>query len=327
MVIALKSYERGSFIRFFLIYTSVFMLMFIALASLYYFQERQRLFKEKRVEVMLAFNECKRINSLLQNEEICEMQSSRPDMSKTTETLLYTSLLTLIFTLGAGFILARISLKPVRDSVERMDSFINGIVHDINTPLSIVKLNAQSIARRLDDEKLIAKNRRIIQASEHIENLEEQLLFTLKIHHYELQKKKFDLFSKLQERQGYWNDLKTNINVNVIGERISVNADEIALLRMIDNVVINAIKYSKQDQNVTIELRGNELKVVDRGEGIKNPKMVFEKYYRESTKVDGLGLGLFLVYQIAIMHKVKININSQLGNGTTFSFDISSITH
>lgn len=327
MVIVLNSYEKRSFIRFFLIYVSVFLLLFTALASLYYFKEYQRLFQEQKLEVKLKYNECKLLNSFDSKSKPCKMANINIHTAPIFSSLFYASLISLIFILPVGFILARLSLKPIRDSVDAMDSFINGIVHDINTPLSIVKLNAQSINRKLDDEKLIAKNKRIIEATEHIEALEEQLLFVLRIHHYELQKNHFNLYNIIQERQAYWNDIRKNVNVVIDGDSLDVNADERTILRMIDNVVINAIKYSNMHQSVKVVCKDGKLIVSDYGAGIKNPKKIFDKYYRESTDSKGLGLGLYVVSEIAKMHNIDITISSKLGLGTAFSFDISSITH
>jgi signal transduction histidine kinase len=231
----------------------------------------------------------------------------------------------LIFILPIAFIVAKLSLKPVRQSVETMDNFINGIVHDINTPLSVIRINAQSMKNRLENSFFIEKNSRIIQGVEHIEALEEQLLFMLKIHQYTPQKTDFDIYEAIEQRQGYYKDIRQSLDIVVDGEATQVNADKYALRRMIDNIVINAIKYSPSKSIVSISIKNNILVIKDNGEGIKNPKEIFNKYYRESKTTKGLGLGLYVVKEIANMHKLNIEVSSKVGVGTIFSINLSGI--
>jgi len=234
-------------------------------------------------------------------------------------------LFSLIFILPLAFSVAKLSLRPIRQSVETMDNFINGIVHDINTPLSIIRINAQSMKNKLQNSSFIEKNNRIMQGIDHIEALEEQLLFMLRIHQYIPQKTNFNLYEVLKERQGYYKDIRQSLEIIVKGESIKINGDRYALTRMIDNIVTNSIKYSPPKGKVHITLKDNILYIQDNGEGIKNPKEVFNKYYRESKNTKGLGLGLYVVKEIANMHNLHIKISSKVGIGTNFSINLSSI--
>jgi len=235
-------------------------------------------------------------------------------------------LFSLLFILPIAYFVAKLSLLPIRLSVETMDNFINGIVHDINTPLSVIRINAQSINNRLQDKLLLSKNSRIIQATEHIEALEEQLLFMLRIHQYIPKKENFSLDKLLLERQGYYKDIRQSIEISIKVEPLHLYADRDALSRMIDNIVINAIKYSHPNATVTISLQNALLKIKDSGEGIKKPKEVFNKYYRESKTTKGLGLGLYVVKEIANAHNIEIEIDSKMGVGTSFIIHLKNIT-
>jgi len=233
--------------------------------------------------------------------------------------------ITLFFTLIISFFLAKLSLQPMRNSIEMMDSFINGIVHDINTPLSVININAQSLKKKLSEPKLLAKSERIIQGVEHIESLEEQLLFMLRIHNYTLKKSRLNLQELLQNRLAYYNDIRADVKVVFEGEKLLVEGDSDALTRMIDNILINAVKYSHKNSQVTLTLQERKLFIKDSGVGIKKPQEVFNKYYRESHNTKGLGLGLYVVKEIAQMHHLKIEIDSKLNKGTTFIINLHSI--
>jgi two-component system OmpR family sensor kinase len=327
-VIVLESYEKHSFFRFFFIFITVFLSLFLALASLYYYKESHRYFQEQKLQNKIIFAECEHLFKLLPSSKECIMEPVNIDekLTKIHTEIAVTFFITLLLIVPFAYFLARLSLRPMRQSVETMDSFINGIVHDINTPLSIIRINAQSMQKRLSEQKLIEKNARIIQGADHIEALEAQLLFMLRIHNYEPQYSDFDLYALLLQRLAYWSDIRRFVTITLEGETTLVTADIDAITRMIDNMVLNAIKYSPAHSDVKITCKNNLLRIEDQGEGIKNPKEVFNKYYRESKHTKGLGLGLYVVKAIASMHRLEIDIDSVVNRGTTFSILLTPIS-
>ncbi|MDF1880789.1 HAMP domain-containing histidine kinase [Sulfurimonas sp. MAG313] len=322
------SYEKSSFYRFFFIYTIVFLLLFSALASLYYYKESKRYFQEKKTSHKITYLECVRLHEMLKDTHECQMQAIdiRQKIKTIYEEIFIALLLTLVITLPLGYFLARLSLKPMRDSVERMDGFINGIIHDINTPLSVIKINAQSMSKRIQDPKLQEKSERIIQGVDQIEALEEMLLFSLKLDSYALSISRFDLADELQKRLHFYKAIRSNITLSLQSEICFINADCAALMRLVDNIVSNAMKYSRSNSKVNIQLKGKILLVEDFGIGIKRPKEVFQKYYREAENIQGIGIGLYIVAQIAKMHKLEIKVESEVNKGTRFYFSVENLS-
>ncbi len=107
--------------------------------------------------------------------------------------------------------------------------------------------------------------------------------------------------------------------------------DHEKIRQVINNMIDNAIKYSKQG-DITVTLDANEtditLKVIDHGKGIRPedaPKL-FQKYSRGSdsaTHATGLGLGMYVAKVVVEQHQGKIWAESQgLGSGATFAFSI-----
>ena len=240
--------------------------------------------------------------------------------------IFYAFLLALGLILPFVYFLAHLSLRPMREAVSAMDGFINGIVHDINTPLSVIRMNAQSISKAVKEDKIKTKASRLLQGIQQIESLEEQLLFSIKIGQYELKKESFDLGAVLQDREHYYASLRASISIKVEAFSYKVTADKAAVLRMIDNIVLNAIKYSPSKKHVTLTLKDDILHVKDEGVGIKHPKKVFDKYYREAKQSKGIGLGLYIVAEVANLHNLHIDIESKLGVGTTFKIDLKAIS-
>jgi signal transduction histidine kinase len=139
--------------------------LFFALASLYYYKERQRYFQEQKVENKLDFAECKHLKKMLPSAPECKMFPVVIDdkLRIVYTEIFYAFLLALVLILPFSYFLARLSLRPMREAVSAMDGFINGIVHDINTPLSVIRMNAQSITKAVKDEKIKIKASRLLQ--------------------------------------------------------------------------------------------------------------------------------------------------------------------
>jgi two-component system phosphate regulon sensor histidine kinase PhoR len=109
-------------------------------------------------------------------------------------------------------------------------------------------------------------------------------------------------------------------------------ADELHISNMVHNLIDNAIKYSEQEPHVTVTTRTENgyaiLQVSDNGIGIakEDQKHIFEKFYRVSTgnvhNVKGFGIGLNYVSQVVALHKGKISLESEPGQGSTFTISL-----
>ena len=108
----------------------------------------------------------------------------------------------------------------------------------------------------------------------------------------------------------------------IIGNKSSVEA-------MFINLINNAIKYTPSEGQVSVEMSENaqnvQIEVSDTGIGVENEDIprIFDKFYRvrsESTKnISGTGLGLSIVKSVVDAHRGAINVESKVGEGTTFT--------
>ena len=116
-------------------------------------------------------------------------------------------------------------------------------------------------------------------------------------------------------------------------DEIIVNADKERIEQVLTNLVVNSLKYGKQDgtTEVGVESLANNkflIRVTDNGEGIskENLPRIFERFYRVdksgSRKEGGSGLGLSIVKHIVEAHNEKIYVESQLAIGSEFSFTL-----
>lgn len=108
--------------------------------------------------------------------------------------------------------------------------------------------------------------------------------------------------------------------------KLEIFVDKIALSRLLTNLISNAIKFTPAGGLINVEAShsGSEVivKVTDNGHGIEANRrhILFEKYSRldQHAQIDGTGLGLFIVRNIVDAHGGRIEVQSQVGQGTTF---------
>ena len=113
-----------------------------------------------------------------------------------------------------------------------------------------------------------------------------------------------------------------------------VLGDEDKIKQVISNLLTNAVKYCGQDKSVFINVKhwGKivHLEVIDHGMGIKPEELpyVWERYYKSSSHhvrtTSGSGLGLSIVKEILQLHKSKFGVESKVGKGTTFWFELEA---
>jgi PAS domain S-box-containing protein len=136
------------------------------------------------------------------------------------------------------------------------------------------------------------------------------------------------LRSALETMGGQILEKKLNLNVDLPTEMPPVRGNPIRLRQMLDNLIGNAIKYTPEsgDISISVELQKDQdiLRISDSGPGIPpaDQPHIFEKFYRASNVpkgVGGSGLGLAIVKSIIDNHQGRIWVDSQLGNGTTFT--------
>ncbi|HTR82110.1 MAG TPA: ATP-binding protein [Bacteroidota bacterium] len=129
----------------------------------------------------------------------------------------------------------------------------------------------------------------------------------------------------VQRHIGLRVDLATDPELEVLG-------DKERLREVMSNLIDNAIKYNKESGDVIVSAKANDGKVVievsDSGSGIAEEHLsrIFERFYRvdkdRSREVGGTGLGLAIVKHIVEAHGGKVEVESTLGKGTTFRFDL-----
>jgi two-component system CheB/CheR fusion protein len=221
---------------------------------------------------------------------------------------------------------------------QKKDEFISIASHEMKTPLTTVKGYLQLLEMELSSNKdnelsfLYAKKASL--SVTRLNDLISELLDVSKIKNGKLNYNftffNFDeMVENAIENMQYSSPFHTIIKTGSIGRNIFGDKDR--LQQVVINLLSNAIKYSPSADKVFINISFNNGKVKvsikDTGIGIaKNDiDQIFERYYRvaaHALQFQGLGIGLFISYEIIQRHQGKLWAESELGKGSTFYFTL-----
>jgi len=232
----------------------------------------------------------------------------------------FSGVLVLLALLSALF--SMYALYPLRSALHLTREFVRDIIHDVNTPLSALRLNVGMLKRESSKNLQIE---RIEQSVENILNLQKNLRDYLDEH--TLEAGRIELEVLIQERIEMVKKLYPGITFTAELEPLMLYADRSALERIVDNLLSNGAKYNRSggNVNITIDARFARVKISDTGEGITDPKKVFRRFYTENAK--GVGIGLHIVKKLCDMMQIDITIESIKGRGSVFTLDMAKLTH
>lgn len=216
----------------------------------------------------------------------------------------------------------------------KKNEFIALASHELKTPLTTVKGYLQILERSEIDQVGRRFLTKALKQLERINALIAELLDISKIEagklsfHFEL----FDMSEMVLDvvETFHFSSQTHTIFVNNIHGDYHVQADRQRIEQVIINLLTNAIKYSPEANNVHVILESSphevSVQVIDEGMGMSRDQQekVFTRFYQVegTSKMTGLGLGLYLSKEIVERHGGHIGVNSQIGKGSTFYFSI-----
>jgi len=239
----------------------------------------------------------------------------------------------LLFILAGAVFVFRATRKQIK-LAQQQQNFMMAVTHELKTPISIAKLNLETLLKRKLDEatqhKLISNS---IDETDRLDALCNNILYAAQ----------FDLGYKGNKQQVNVSDLvqktaesfSNRINRNIqtyIQRNVFISADETLLQMLLNNLTENAIKYSKQNITLNLAQQNNKtiMQVSDAGPGIpdeEKPK-VFDKFYRIGNELSrttkGTGLGLYLCKKIVEDHNADITITDNKPSGSIFTITFIS---
>jgi two-component system, OmpR family, sensor kinase len=218
-------------------------------------------------------------------------------------------------------------LKPLFKSDEKLELSIKETIHELNIPVSTIKMNTQLLEKTITDEKSLKRLDRIKQASNNLLKLYENMEYNIKKEIDKIEKQEFYLDELVETCVEKFDDIKKDVKIIVNIPNIRLFTDLNGFEKTIDNLISNAIKYNiKENPIVEISFKENIFSIYNSGEQIdtKNLFIVFDKYFQEDSKKDGFGLGLAMVKEFCDKNKIAINIDT-LEEGNRFNLNLKNI--
>jgi len=240
---------------------------------------------------------------------------------------------------GSVFVLHDLTRLKQLENTRR--EFVANVSHELRTPLSLIKGFVETLLEGAkDDPQLSVRFLQTIQ--KHTDRLTFLIEDLLTISRLEGGRAAMNLQTvdlreavdrTLEDLDARAREKRTRLR-NEVPEGLTAQADSDRLQQVLDNLVENAIKYGRDDGEVTVGARSvSEAKVEvwvrDNGPGIPGDAhaRVFERFYRvdraRSRETGGTGLGLAIVKHIIQAHGGEVWLESEVGAGSTFHFTLT----
>ncbi len=231
-------------------------------------------------------------------------------------------------------------IRELRKMEQYRKEFVGNVSHELKTPI----FNAQGyietvLESDMEDKEFIKQY--LEKANSNIERLENIVNDLLEISKFEtgriqLEKEAFDIVKQIKKVFFQYQHIaqQQQVTMTIHGDEnmYFVFADKKRAMQVLENLISNSIKYGKEGGHTDIYFHDLDdqflIDITDDGPGIgaEHLPRLFERFYRadksRNRKIGGTGLGLSIVKNIIEAHEQTINVRSELGKGTTFSFTL-----
>ena len=217
-----------------------------------------------------------------------------------------------------GFYLAKLFLKPIKDERIKLNNFIKDTTHELNTPITAILMS-------LENDNLSHKQiQRVKLSAKRVSDIYKDLtyIFLQKSNEKPIcENLSFDklILEQLEYLEPVASKKRITINSSLEKFEYLINKDD--AIRIVNNLISNAIKYNNIAGEINISLKDKILKISDTGIGIEEKKLkdIYKRYYRATSEQGGFGIGLNIVSHICNKYSIKIDVESKKRIGTTFT--------
>lgn len=243
-----------------------------------------------------------------------------------------------ILIVGGCITFAFRTIRKQRDLSEMKNDFINNMTHEFKTPIFSISLASRAlgdIGEIQKSDKMQEYLRLIREENERLKTQVDKVLQMAQVNanNTSINKEPIDLHDIIRQSADNFelqlSDRNGSINLELNASKSIVQADETHISNVINNLIDNAIKYSREEPDITISTSDQRSGIIfcinDNGIGIdaESRKHIFDKFYRANTEDNqnrkGFGLGLSYVKNIIEAHEGWIKLKSKLNKGSTFT--------
>lgn len=240
----------------------------------------------------------------------------------------------ILILIGAVFVYRSISRQLKLQ--QQQQNFMMAVTHELKTPISVARLNLETLQKyNLEEEKKQKLIRITLDETSRLDFLTNNILIAAQLEsdNFTSTKEELDLTDLLRDCIQHFKDrFPERVFNEEISDEIELKGDSLLLQMLINNLLENATKYSPKNLPITITLNNIisgssktvKLQIKDEGAGIPENEIdkIFNKFYRigsETTrKTKGTGLGLYLCRKIARDHNGDISVTNNDPQGSIF---------
>lgn len=227
--------------------------------------------------------------------------------------------------------------RELKETMELKSQFISTVSHELRTPLTSMKESITIVADEIAG-KINADQKNFLNiAKRNVERLSRLINEVLDFQKLSANKMKMNLAEN--DMKAVVNDVYNTMmphakqkNINLViefdGDIPRVSFDYDRMIQVLVNLINNAIKFTPEKGKITVSAgkKDNTLavRVSDTGMGMPKDSLskIFEQFYQvfqQNQQIKGTGLGLSIVKKIVEMHNGRVEVDSELGKGTTFT--------
>ena len=304
-----------------LLFSSALLLSQLLLITWYGYTQLRRIHADEKMAQALTAKQCERLLKFAPNKGTFHCTLTPKSFAQEHHRLLIEltimGIASLLFSLITGYFLALLALRPMRDAVHQMDTFLDAMIHDLNTPLASASINVDAL--KLSDARNIKRQKRIQAAHQMLLQMQQNLRDSLRGATSTYNDEPIALHLLLQ----CFCDEEPLLHCTLAPT--TIRADKQLTHRVISNLISNAKKYNRNNSPISMSRQDGRFTLADRGIGIKDTSRIFERYYREKSSMQGLGIGLGIVKQYTLHYNVPIEITSKVGVGTTITLNFNPL--
>lgn len=236
--------------------------------------------------------------------------------------------------IGAVIVIFDVTESAKREQLRR--EFTSNVSHELKTPLTSISGFAEIMkSGGTSEETVIDFSKSVYDETQRLISLVSDIIKISELDegYVQFEKERVDLYElskEIAERLRPEADRK-KVRISVLGKKAEIFGARKILDEMIYNLCDNAIKYNKENglADIIVTSAENRVRLIVRDTGIGIPKAhhdrIFERFYRvdksHSKAIGGTGLGLSIVKHGAAYHNAEINLESNVGEGTSISIE------
>lgn len=268
---------------------------------------------------------------------VAEITTTAIDIERNfVKNIIITDIFLTISLILVSYLLAGVTLRPIKDALDQQKKFIADASHEFKTPLAVIKTEAEVLMRDKNAETSDYKEfvGSTIEEVNRMSELTSNLLYITKtdsvpsgvvIESTDIRKLTDKVIKKFETTA---HENKVKIEKKLIGKSFLFETDKDKIEQLLSILVDNAIKYNRKDGSIVISLissKNKQFKITVEDTGIGIPKesinQIFNRFYRVSQDrhMKGFGLGLAIAKQIVSDLGANIYVDSVVNKGTKIS--------